>query len=79
MSDMQFRAVRKRADKSESEKATVSESVARNAKRVGLKSLSPKKAAPHSYRTCTHLRGKPLKTRVSDKGKKTSWGRSSVG
>jgi hypothetical protein len=28
MSDMQFRAVRKRADKSESEKATVSESVA---------------------------------------------------
>jgi hypothetical protein len=40
MSDMQFRAVRKRADKSESEKATVSESVARNAKRVGLKSLS---------------------------------------
>jgi hypothetical protein len=30
MSDMQFRAVRKRADKSESEKATVSESVARS-------------------------------------------------
>jgi len=29
MSDMQFRAVRKRADKSESEKATVSESVVR--------------------------------------------------
>jgi hypothetical protein len=27
MSDMQFRTVRKRADKSESEKATVSESV----------------------------------------------------
>jgi len=40
MSDMQFRAVRKRADKSESERATDSESVAWNAKRVGLKSLS---------------------------------------
>jgi len=36
MSDMQFRPVRKRADKSEIEKATVSESVAWNAKRVGL-------------------------------------------
>jgi len=46
-------------------------------RKAGRSFVMPKKAAPHSYRTCTHLRGKPLKTRVSDKGKKTSWGRSS--
>jgi hypothetical protein len=47
-------------------------------RKAGRSFVMPKTAAPHSYRTCTHLRGKPLKTRVSDKGKKTSWGRSSV-